>query len=234
MKDQYVGDINDFAKYQLLRLFGHRFREVIVAWMLTPEDERSDGGRVRYLTDVSWRAEDPELFDVLAELTENGTRSIATIEKSGALVGCRFASERIDGRAGRSSYFDRIVSLAGPDALVFFDPDNGLEVPSVPKHRKGAERYLYWDELARVCQTGASVLIYQHFPRVDRRKYVNAMLKRLTSELKGDFSVFAVHSSQVAFLFAIRKSHAVAVMADVEGHCATSRLLSLVAPTQAR
>ena len=35
--------------------------------------------------------------------------------------------------------------------LVFFDPDNGFEVPSVPKHHPNAGKYIYWDELAPFC-----------------------------------------------------------------------------------
>jgi hypothetical protein len=229
MKDQYVGDINDYAKYLLLRMALPRFDPVVVAWMLTGGDRRGDGGRIRYLSKPHWRNEDPELYDALGPLVA-GNRSVAAVEQAGFLRGCLFASQAIDeGAEQRRRYFTALEELASPDALIFFDPDNGLEVPSVPRHRQGSHRYLFWEELVPFRKAGASVLIYQHFPRVDRKTYLDRLLRLLAEEMGGAYLVFAAHSSQVGFLFALRQQKSERLWREVEQHCAQSQLISFYA-----
>jgi len=227
LKDQYVGDINDYAKYLLLRLASPSFDPVVVAWMLTGGDQRGDGGRIQYLSQPRWRSEDPELFDAL-RLLVTGNRCVAEVQRAGFLEDCVFAAQPIDGDAqGRSRYFSSLERLAGPDSLVFFDPDNGMEVPSVPRHRRGAERYLFWEELSPFGEIGASVMIYQHFPRVNRKAYLDLLLPRLSKKMGDEYTVFAVHSSQVAFLFALRGERVDPLQGKIARHCAGSRLMSL-------
>ena len=57
MKDQYFGDVNDYLKYGLLRaLQSQGDLKLLVAWMLTPNDARSDGwSRCRsYFSGATW------------------------------------------------------------------------------------------------------------------------------------------------------------------------------------
>jgi hypothetical protein len=55
MKNQYVGDLIDFAKYGLLRALagagGERLFRLGLVWYLTPDDGRDDGGRIHYLSE---------------------------------------------------------------------------------------------------------------------------------------------------------------------------------------
>jgi hypothetical protein len=57
MKNQYVGDINDYRKYGLMRaLSGYGEITTAVCWMLTPGDGRADGSFMIYLDmRVKWR-----------------------------------------------------------------------------------------------------------------------------------------------------------------------------------
>lgn len=50
MKNQYVGDVNDYRKYGLIRAIhsASGFR-ILVAWMLTRDDGRTDGQTTGYL-----------------------------------------------------------------------------------------------------------------------------------------------------------------------------------------
>ena len=68
MKVQYFGDENDYRKYALLRLLATLGRfKIGVCWMLTPADERSDGGKRSFIQrPAKWRALDPDLFDLMA------------------------------------------------------------------------------------------------------------------------------------------------------------------------
>jgi hypothetical protein len=228
MKNQYVGDQNDFAKYQLLRLCATVFEQIVVAWMLTADDGLGDGARIGYLERAAWREADPELFDGLAALVGKEQRSVAEVEAAELLPRCSFAAEpvplAIDERAG---YFAAIAAQASERALVFFDPDNGLEVTSVPRHRRGAEKYLYLDELDPFGAAGASLLIYQHFPRVQRGPYVDETLKRLRAGLGEDYLTFAAHTSNVAFLFAVREPYTAPLREALAIRCSDSPMLSL-------
>src|SRR5215213_2690200 len=125
MKDQYVGDINDFVKYQLLRIADRFFDQVVVAWMLTEADGRRDGAKVSYLNDSEVGSCDAELFAALGELVASGRRSVAAVESSPALAGCAFHSSPMPrGGEERTAYFSTLAALATTDSLVFLDPDN--------------------------------------------------------------------------------------------------------------
>lgn len=228
MKDQYVGDINDFAKYQLLRLAEAHFARVLVAWMLTAQDGRQDGGQIGYLMDVENGAADPELFETLARLIAADARSVAAVESSGALPECEFHSSPMPRTSEeRARYFQTLAELADPNTLVFLDPDNGLEVQSAPKGSRGAERYLYWSELALLRETGSSVLVYQHFPRVQRPPYLKGLLARLNTEMGPEYKSFAAYTSRVGFLFSLRTMHD-GLRKAVKQRCESSPLLTFL------
>lgn len=229
MKDQYVGDLNDFAKYQLLRICAVLFDQITVAWMLTKNDGRTDGGRTGYLQQRGFRDADPELFDQLRTLVARGERNVAAVQTAKFLPGCSFEPEPVPlSHVDRSAYFERLARQAAEDTLIFFDPDNGLEVASVAKHRRGAEKFLFWDEVQMIRDTGASVMIYQHFPRVDRVTYSEASLARLKAEMGSHYHTYAVRTSHVAFLFAIRSPYAKPLRSLLESRCKASDMLSLI------
>lgn len=228
MKDQYVGDINDFAKYQLLRLAEAHFERLLVAWMLTAQDGKKDGGQIGYLADADNGAADPELFAALARLIAADERSVAAIESSGALPGCEFHSSPMPRtNEERTRYFQTLAALADANTLVFLDPDNGLEVQSTPKGSRGAERYLYWSELTLLRETGSSVLVYQHFPRVQRPPYLKDLLARMTTEMGSEYKSFAAYTSRVGFLFSLRTAHD-GLRTAVMQRCESSPLLTFL------
>ena len=142
MKNQYFGDINDYRKYGLLRcLSGQGAMRTAVCWMLTADDDRGDGGRIGYLRNPSkWRAYDPPLFDSLAQcLSRPGNRGVAWAATSGILPRATFYPQLLtDAAAERPHYFKKFLSAARGCDLVFFDPDNGLDVPSTPYGRSGS------------------------------------------------------------------------------------------------
>lgn len=90
VKHQYVGDINDYRKYALLRALSSGCANRIgVCWMLTPSDGRSDGNKLAYLRQPErHRHVDPELFDILARAAaEPDRRRLEAIEHSGTVPG---------------------------------------------------------------------------------------------------------------------------------------------------
>ena len=202
MKHQYVGDINDYRKYALLRaLSAGGANRIGVCWMLTPDDGGADGGKLAYLArSEQHRRFDPALFDILAHAAaEPDRRRLQTIEDSGTIAGALYYNETLpDDAAGRAAFMNRCSTQFRDAELVFFDPDNGLEV-SLPKGRKNSSKYLYLDEVAAFYDAGKSLLIYQHFPRVERQAFLASSIGRLRGVAPG-CAVWAFTTSHVVFL----------------------------------
>jgi hypothetical protein len=202
MKDQYAGDVNDYCKYALLRaLAAVQPGRPNVCWMLTAPDGRKDGGKLAYLdAPERLRGFDPPLFDALGALVAAGTRSVRAVEAGPVLSSARFYAPVIsDALSDRARYFNDFFATIGHDDLVFFDPDNGLEVASVVKGRRNSSKYLYWDELEHALGGARSVCVYQHFPRVKRGPFVDALLERIAG-IRPHHDAFAVTSPWVAYL----------------------------------
>ncbi len=205
VKHQYVGDINDYRKYALLRaLSAEGVNRIGVCWMLTPSDGSSDGSKLAYLQRPErYRHFDASLFDILAHAAgEPDRRRLHSIEESGAIAAAIYHNELLsDDIPGRAAFMARCASALHAADLVFFDPDNGLEV-SLPKGRKNSSKYLYLDEAAAFYAAGKSLLIYQHFPRVERKAFIASCSHRLSSVAPGA-AIWAFTTAHVVFLLLI-------------------------------
>lgn len=96
-------------------------------------------------------------------------------------------------------------SARGSD-LVFFDPDNGMEVKSARYGVRDSSKYLYWREVAEAYRRGHSLLIYQHFPRIPREPFLERLAGHLRSQT-GAPLVISFGTSNVAFLLALQPGH---------------------------
>lgn len=205
MKHQYVGDINDYRKYALLRaLSAGGTNRIGVCWMLTPDDGGTDGGKLSYLAKPDeFRGYDPELFDVLASVSaEPDQRRLSEIEASGIVPGATYFNEQLpDDFAGRLMFMKRAREGLADAELVFFDPDNGMET-SLPKGRKSSSKFVYLDELSTFYRMEKSLLIYQHFPRVERAAFIRACADRIEEAAPGS-AIWAFTTAHVVFFLAV-------------------------------
>src|SRR5437763_1252586 len=110
MKEQYVGDVNDYRKYALLRHLGAgRQLRIGVCWMLTPPD----AGNLRHYLEqpAKWRAYDPDLYDRLgAVVGQADPGRLLGIEQSGIIGGACFFNEPLTDKADRYGYFQRALA----------------------------------------------------------------------------------------------------------------------------
>jgi hypothetical protein len=200
MKNQYFGDVNDYRKYGLLRaLIAGSEITTTICWMLTPDDGRPDGKLTTYLMQPErWRHFDPELLDTLQGLVRD-ERSVAHLEKASLLPRTRFYNEILpDDHQGRQQYFAPFWPRAQNSDLIFFDPDNGVEVKSKPLGRKGSSKYLYWRELTQAFSGGSSVLVYQHFPREKRTPFIARVAKEMDGRTEAP-CIYSFRTSHVVF-----------------------------------
>jgi len=210
MKNQYLGDINDYKKYSLLRLLTNYGQiETAVCWVLTRDDDGSDGNRVKYLQQPDkWRSYDPILYEYLQEnVLQRGIRDVKILENSDILANCRFYTETVDDDIKlREAYFNRFLEFAKGVDLVFFDPDNGLEVKSIPRGKRNSSKYLYWNEVKASYNAGYSILIYQHFPRMQRESYICNLVQQF-KEITKVGRIFYYKTRHVVFFLLTQPKH---------------------------
>ena len=208
MKNQYFGDINDYKKYGLLRLLnGCKQMRTAVCWMLTPNDPRPDGHRIDYLRQPEkWSSFDPVVYQFLREqVIERQIRNVNTVESSNIIPTCRFYSEVVqDSRSSREEYSQRFLEFAHGAGLVFFDPDNGMEVKSVPFSRKYSSKYLYWTEVEDSFSADHSILVYQHLPPKPREPFIRNLAERFRAVTR--VSCVYSYRTQFAVFFLIPQS----------------------------
>jgi len=211
MKNQYFGDVNDYRKYGLLRAISlNTYWNLLVAWMLTPNDGGPDGGFRSYLeAPDTWARYDYALFRGLVDLLRSPPQpSVSLIEGSDLLPRASYYSAVVPNtRRERDAWRDGLLRAAKDVDLVFLDPDNGIEVPSKPIGRKGSSKYVTWDEIKGLWNAGSSLLIYQHFRRECRDTFVQRMAEDLRSRVDADF-VEAFRTPHVLFLLAAQDRHA--------------------------
>lgn len=107
-----------------------------------------------------------------------------------------------------------LSALTGCD-LLFFDPNNGIEIPSRAMGQKDSSKYIYWQELKKSWEHAKCLLDFQHFPRVKRGAYIPARVTEMTSHL-ADSLVLPLRSSNVLFLLAYRPADAARINLAVE------------------
>ncbi len=177
--------------------------------MRTKNDQRRDGEFRRYLKNPSrWRSYDPELFDAITRLLANGVdRSVLHAEAWGILPKTTYHHRFLyDDAAGRHAYFEEASKRLQNCPLIFFDPDNGLEVVSAGYGSRGSSKFLYWREVESTFSRGHSLIIYQHFPRKARDQFIDDMTKRLRKKLNAPL-VDSFRTSHVVFFLVAQPKH---------------------------
>lgn len=204
MKNQYACDINDFKKYGLMRVItGVTKLRFIVNWMLTEDDGRTDGKSIEYLDNSEqWMRCDPELFAGLKKIVTDGERSVAAIKYAALIPNASYYEKLVpDDKAKRMEWSADFLKIVRGSDLVFFDPDNGLQVKSKPKGRKESSKFVFWDEIGAIWNKGCSILIYQHFPRQKKQDFITRTIKEVKQKLAGS-SVTSFQTSNVLFIMA--------------------------------
>jgi hypothetical protein len=172
MKNEFFGDIRDYRKYGLLRILsGGKRASSAVCWMLTPDEDKPTN--VAYLCrDKTWHYGtcwhfDERLFDALHQaVCVDGVRNVARAKHADILspeVFDFYEGQLNDDVNSRKEYFEGLLARFNGRDLVFFDPDNGLEVKSVRAGNKRSSKYLYFDELSRSFDDQHSILVFQFF-----------------------------------------------------------------------
>jgi len=204
MKNKSFGDINDYKKYGILRILSDSGKiRTGVCWMLTEDNNENDGKFTSYLEKpTKWRKYDPLLFDALHySLNTVNTRNVEAAEELKLIDNTYYFTKVLQHKnPEREEYFNDFDTNAANCDLIFFDPDNGIEVNSCPSGRKNSPKYLYWEEIIKCYEAGHSLLIYQHFPRIERKLFISQISENIKAKLDVD-TVINFQTSNVLFIF---------------------------------
>jgi hypothetical protein len=203
VKNQYFADQNDYFKYDLLISLAKQLtvKKLSVVWMLTPDDGSHDGGKVTY----SRGASDSGLYQFLQKSLHDGTRNVARIDDyfKGAghdLDYCSYGDSETFCQSDRATYFKGIPKANLDDAVIFLDPDNGLEVQS--KGKTNGDKYVKLNEVELIYnKMGKSsiLVIYQHLPHVHRKFFLYSTYSKLIEKLKCPMPV-SISDNTIAFI----------------------------------
>lgn len=218
MQDSYAGDVGDFGKYALLNRLcigdgnGQRELSLGVLWYVPDAEPEpsNDGKHIGYLQPPKcrkFRHCDPDLWDKMHQMVVvDGDRSIATVERSGALpAGTKYYSEplfcqRHESQATKKER-RRTWLKASRDAvksadLVFVEPDNGFQSKGVKPHYKKGPKYVYYCDLDAHIELGQSLVVYHHLGRQKCKQHpaqISDLLDTLNKRFDLEQSVFALH-----------------------------------------
>jgi len=228
MQDRYFGDIGDFAKFGLLRgvIAAKPPFRLSVLWYRVPDEcHTTDGRHIAYLKPTSansnrLRVCDPVLYDKLGALVEAGKREVSVVSKS-ALLPCDtiYHDEPLsyrdvswsDRKAYREHWLATAYQVSKPAAVIFVDPDNGLEV-GTDRHDREGPKYTFYDDLVPFSRGGKTIVIYQHaardgsFPKQIQRRLAD-LQRVLARPAKMFTAVRWRRISARAFIFALTDNH---------------------------
>lgn len=180
MKDQYFGDFGDYQKLSLLKSLKKEELGILVHWLKTKDDESTDGKHVTYLDKPElWREFDAEAYDFLKAKMDSGKRLLSHIETSEHCSGIGFLNSYIEDEVARKHMLQNVIESSAD--VVLFDPDNGIEVASTNK--KNVHKYVTWDELTSAYGSGKSVIVYQHFSRTNRERFIQDKVSEIQDRI---------------------------------------------------
>jgi hypothetical protein len=174
MRNHWVRDVADFAKFGIVRHLISKQLSLGVVWWLTDHAklQKPLTGYLNRQRPNPLTACDADLLNVLGKIHERPESQItvADLETSTALPkGTKFHSDvlrtttlpRAERLAARRKWFERAMkSVAGQD-VVLLDPDTGVLKPDAKVENSRGEEYASLDEVRRLLDREQSVVIVQ-------------------------------------------------------------------------
>jgi len=207
MKNQYFGDTRDLFKYDLilellLRSNPKRFTFIP---MLTEDEPNTYGEKIDY-SRAKAGTRRVVLRSFLERCLKNDRRNIKELERF-------FRSNKLPKKVEltiyernsyfsdktRKEYFSAIKRFLLARSVTLVDPDIGLEVKSM-KGRE--EKYIKYEEVKLLydqMDKHSVLVIFQFIPRVNRERYFSKISDRLKKKVVGEFPVYFISDSQIAF-----------------------------------
>ncbi len=206
MKNQFFADRRDFFKYDLLLEMMEKagfIRQLSFIPLLTPNDNRIGGRLTRYECENRRRG----LYEFLRNCLSNRQRDVVLLRTFFGNRNIRYSPFRDSAyftHQTRCEYFHSIPDSSFREALLFLDPDNGLEVSSM--NSANGDKYVRYDEAKELfgrMDASSLLVIYQHLPRQNRKLFFQRLERKLTRNL-GVEDVICISDNTIAFVVLAR------------------------------
>lgn len=207
---KYFGDSRDYFKYDLIThlLVSGLVSNYAFVPMLTNHRVDGEGNKIpKYIHGKS-----KELLSFIGRCDSKSLEHWETWLKPhvGSYVTVQPVNEVFFEDGARNKYWESFdAALRTKNALIFVDPDTGLETGKPSYLRKmGREKYILNDELGKLSRSldSSSVLmIYQHLPN-NKHIHEESVCKKIkqAAEASGCSSVLAYREDDLAFLFILK------------------------------
>jgi hypothetical protein len=195
MQNKYFGDIHDLYKYILLKNIS-MYKSLGIHWCLVPNDKKSDGNKK--LT-VKEKEKCVELYDVIKNSKSKDINNIKPFFKNSTRYYDNLLVEQNNVKIYGEEAFAKLKKMD----IIFFDPDNGIEVKSTNKNN--LFKYLSCDLIKKFGDNGNSLIIYQHSDRIkdSLNKKITQLEKYLNCERIGNIEIVKIKN--VYYIFLIQK-----------------------------
>lgn len=240
MQNRYFGDVGDYGKYGLLRKLcgitseGPRLSLGVVWYLVPNEGHNDDGKHISYLNKPEYRLCDPDLFDGLNHLLNDGLRTVSKIQGSDLLpsktayfdtylsfngIGSTGAANRVVRLNIRQKWLSKARDTVRDRDIVFLDPDNGLQIKSVKQHSDKGTKYVFWEEAENLADYPQTLVVYHHLNRtMSSRDQIEIKLQEFNDNLIGGEAVIPVlfkRGSHRVFFIIPSKSHKALIKARI-------------------
>lgn len=241
MQDRYAGDVGDFGKFSLLRsLFSDPKKYSIgVVWYKYPNESHNEDGRhIDYLSNSNYKQCDQNLIKGLSHVVK-GERSIARLEILTLLPkNTIYYSSTLDfhntwktqsnedksfRKNERIEWLKKAIESTSSCNVIFLDPDNGLEIPSIPHiHQIRSGKYAYYSEVASFFENKEACVIYHHLnmnnPHEEQIKFRAKELKRKIPKIGSVFALRFKPYSPRAFFICSKADGAETIKGKINKH----------------
>ncbi|MDA8000662.1 MAG: hypothetical protein MPK06_03695 [Alphaproteobacteria bacterium] len=184
MQERYLGDVHDYVKFALLRLFIHTLDVRLgINWYLADPckvDKKGnrDGRKRGYLHKKEWEGLDPDLHRALQSFADPANQSLKEFQRAGILSeDTIFFNEEVPLLNARKDWHCRALSAITKADLVFLDPDTGFQKKTM--QNRESPKYVLYDEAADYCRNGKSAVVIQFMPRRDPVEFAEEVRKNL-------------------------------------------------------
>ncbi|MCM2466678.1 hypothetical protein [Methanoculleus oceani] len=217
MKNQYFGDYRDLFKYDLIQQIMQQcpsLKQFSFIPMLTANDNRTDGNKRGFDERMKGRpgSENDELVEYLQYLHKyhriapedrDFTEIRYFFEKKGVQTEIYnppdHSLEEYFTHRKRYEYFSNVPNSLLKSALVFVDPDNGLEV------KKSSHKHTLYSEVRSLLERMSDdslLMIYQHFPRKEHNDYIDWRVQQFRNETNSD--PLWISDNEIVFFFVVK------------------------------
>jgi len=225
MKKQYLGDIRDLFKYDLIQQIMKEvgFLQKFTYIPMVTENDSSKEGKKRDFDKAKNEGrpgtKNDKLIKALKEYKkiDADKRDFKKIEEYFKLRNIRIFIYKRDEyfeHGSREEYFKKILEDLPCSSLVFVDPDIGLQI------KKSGEKHLLYEEvkcLYKAMDKDSILMIYQRFPQA-RKKYPEyspeGRVKTLKKEVTKDLPL-CISDNEIFFLFLTKDDNVIKQLKEV-------------------